>query len=107
MRHTKESQMRGKSKHPFITLAVGLGLTLALLWLVGYAQPAHADPGVLYVAPDGDDANNCASITNRCRTIQRAVDVARPGDEFASPPVSTPVSAPAPGSLRPFTSVRR
>ncbi|RMF38188.1 MAG: hypothetical protein D6759_01355 [Chloroflexi bacterium] len=74
--------MRGKSKYLFITLAVGLGLTLALLGLVGYAQPAHADPGVLYVAPDGDDANHCASITNRCRTIQRAVDVARPGDEI-------------------------
>jgi len=84
VRHTQEgkAQMRGKSKHLFITLAVGLGLTLALLWLVGYAQPAHADPGILYVAPDGDDANHCASVTSRCRTIQRAVDVAQPGDEI-------------------------
>jgi hypothetical protein len=74
--------MRGKSKHLLITLAVGLGLTLTLLWLVGYIQPAHADPGTLYVAPDGDDADNCASVTSRCRTIQRAVDVAQPGDEI-------------------------
>ncbi len=74
--------MRGKSKHLFITLAMGLGLTLALLWLASSTQPAHADPGVLYVAPDGDDANNCASVISRCRTIQRAVDVAQPGDEI-------------------------
>lgn len=74
--------MRGKSKYPFITLAMGLGLTLALLWLVGHTQPAHATPGILYVASDGDDANNCASVANRCQTIQRAVDVAQPGDEI-------------------------
>ncbi len=74
--------MRGKSKHLLVTFAVGLGLTLALLWLVGYAQPAYADPGTLYVALDGDDSNNCASVANRCRTVQRAVDVAQPGDEI-------------------------
>ncbi|NOZ71854.1 MAG: DUF1565 domain-containing protein [Chloroflexi bacterium] len=74
--------MEGKSKYLFITLAVGLGLTLSLLWSVGYTQSAYADSGVLYVATDGDDANDCASIATRCRTIQRAVDMARPGDEI-------------------------
>jgi parallel beta-helix repeat protein len=74
--------MRGKSKHLFITLTVGLGLILALLWLVSYTWPAHADPGTLYVAPDGDDAYDCASIANRCRTVQRAIDVADPFDKI-------------------------
>jgi len=73
-----------KTKHLFVSLTLGLSLALALalLWLLSYTQPAQADPGILYVAPDGDDANNCASVTSRCRTIQRAVDVAQPGDEI-------------------------
>jgi hypothetical protein len=74
--------MRGNGKHLFAALAVGLGLTLALLWLAGYTPPTYAAPGILYVAPDGDDANNCANVTSRCRTIQRAVEVAQPGDEI-------------------------
>ncbi|MBN1667572.1 MAG: hypothetical protein JW862_10805 [Anaerolineales bacterium] len=74
--------MRSKSRHLSLALAVGLGLTLALLWLVGYTQPASADSGILYVALDGDDAQDCASIADRCQTIQRAVDVAQSGDEI-------------------------
>jgi hypothetical protein len=33
-----------------------------------------------YVAPDGDDGNDCNSIANRCQSVQRAVDVANAGD---------------------------
>ena len=57
------------------------GLLLALAHL---AVSVHAGPvdGVLYVAPDGDDANDCSTSADRCRTIQRAVDVAGDGDEI-------------------------
>jgi uncharacterized repeat protein (TIGR01451 family) len=41
-----------------------------------------ADPGVRFVAPDGDDADDCGSIEQRCRTVQRAIDVADPLDEI-------------------------
>ena len=66
-----------------LSLAVTLALAgvVALLWLLGGPSVARADPGTLYVAPDGDDANTCDSEANRCQTIQRAVvDVASPGD---------------------------
>lgn len=36
----------------------------------------QSDPGVRYVALDGDDAGLCDSIASRCRTVQRALDVA-------------------------------
>jgi parallel beta-helix repeat protein len=65
-----------------IALALGAGLAMALLWLLGAPSLVRADPGTLYVAPDGSDANTCSSYGNRCRTIQRAVDVAAPGDEI-------------------------
>ncbi|NIO71782.1 MAG: DUF11 domain-containing protein, partial [Anaerolineae bacterium] len=71
-----------KTKRLFISLILGLGLTLALLWLLGGALPAYADPDILYVATDGDDANDCSTIPNRCRTVQRAVDLAVTGDEI-------------------------
>jgi hypothetical protein len=38
------------------------------------------NPGVLYVAPGGDDANTCITFTAPCRTIQAAVDSATTGD---------------------------
>jgi len=62
------------------TVALALAGVMGLLWLLGGPSMAHADPGILYVAPDGDDAKTCDSETNRCETIQRAVDVASPGD---------------------------
>lgn len=55
---------------------------VALLWLLSYREPVSADPRILYVAPDGDDAGDCASIAGRCRTLQRAVDVAQACDEI-------------------------
>jgi parallel beta-helix repeat protein len=64
------------------SIAVLMGTIGALLLLSGLAQPAWADPDTLYVAPDGDDAQDCSSYINRCRTVQRAVNVADPGDEI-------------------------
>ena len=43
------------------TVALALAGVVALLWLLGGPSVAHADPGTLYVAPDGNDANNCDS----------------------------------------------
>jgi uncharacterized repeat protein (TIGR01451 family) len=65
-----------KAKQLFISLILGLGLTLALLWLLGGSMPsAHAD-SPHYVAPD------CTGVPAPCHTsIQEAVDAAVPGDE--------------------------
>ncbi|MBN1976185.1 MAG: right-handed parallel beta-helix repeat-containing protein [Anaerolineae bacterium] len=75
-----------------VALTLGLGLALALLlglseaegWALGGLPTAHAAPAATtrYVAPDGDDGYNCNSVANRCRTVQRAVDVANGGDEI-------------------------
>jgi uncharacterized repeat protein (TIGR01451 family) len=66
-----------KTKQLFISLTLGLGLTLALLWLLGDSTPsAHAD-SPHHVAP------NCAGVPAPCHTsIQAAVDAAVPGDEI-------------------------
>jgi parallel beta-helix repeat protein len=64
-----------------LALAIGLAGLLLALWLVAMA-PAQADAGIRYVAPDGDDSKLCDSIANRCRTVQRAIDVADPFDEI-------------------------
>jgi len=64
-------------KQLFISLTLGLGLTLALLWLLNGDMPfAHAD-SPHYVAPD------CTGVPAPCHTtIQEAVDAAAPGDEI-------------------------
>jgi parallel beta-helix repeat protein len=66
-----------KAKQLFISLILGLGLTLVLLWLLGGSTPsAHAD-SPHYVAPD------CTGVPVPCHTsIQEAVDAAVPGDEI-------------------------
>ncbi|MBC8249170.1 MAG: right-handed parallel beta-helix repeat-containing protein [Anaerolineales bacterium] len=67
-----------------LALAIGLaGLLLAALWL-GLVEmaPAQADAGIRYVASDGDDSKLCDSIANRCRTVQRAIDVAQSFEEI-------------------------
>jgi len=68
--------------HLIGVLGLGLGMTAALLVLLVGPPVARADPGTLYVAPDGDDLNDCSSIANRCRTVQRAMQVAQNGDEI-------------------------
>ena len=67
-----------RAKQLFISLILGLGLTLALLWLLGGGAPsAHAD-SPHYVAPGGI----CGGVTPCHATIQEAVDAAVPGDEI-------------------------
>jgi len=77
-------EIRKKTRVVRPALAIGLGgLLLAALWLGLVAMaPAHADPGIRYVATDGDDSKLCDSIADRCRTVQRAIDVADPIDEI-------------------------
>jgi hypothetical protein len=64
-------------------LWAGLGLTAAVI-LVLAIRPGtvRADPGERYVALDGSDSRQCDSVANRCRTVQRAVDVAGLSDEI-------------------------
>ncbi len=67
---------------PMLALAVGLGLTLTLLSLLGRA---HAATGVRYVAPapgGTDAANTCTDKFTPCATIQHAVDEANAGDSI-------------------------
>ncbi|MBN1964024.1 MAG: right-handed parallel beta-helix repeat-containing protein [Anaerolineae bacterium] len=68
-------------------MVVATGLTLALLlgvWVLlgGQAPAVKAAGGVFYVATDGNDGRTCASVAQRCRTIQRALDAAEPMDEI-------------------------
>jgi hypothetical protein len=65
-----------------VSISGGGVLVLLLLILMSYPRPTNANLGVLYVAQDGNDGNNCGTIATRCATIQRAVDVALPGDEI-------------------------
>ncbi len=74
--------MRHSTGRLLVTVAVAAGLLLVLGWLADHAEAVCAEQGILYVALDGDDSAGCDSIVNRCRTIQRAVDVAQPGDEI-------------------------
>jgi hypothetical protein len=62
-----------------LLLALPLAILIALV-----AQPAYADDlpaPVVYVAPDGDDAHDCATPTTRCATLQRALDALADGGE--------------------------
>lgn len=75
--------MRDNHWYVALTLGLGLGLTLALFWLLpGRLHTVRADPAIRYVALDGDDSKQCDSIADRCRTVQRAIDVAGPFDEI-------------------------
>ncbi|NOZ29077.1 MAG: hypothetical protein GXP39_13640 [Chloroflexi bacterium] len=60
-----------------LALALGLGLALGLLGLLGaQGGVALADSGVLYVAPNG----NCGGAAPCYATVQAAVDAAQDGD---------------------------
>jgi len=64
-----------------IALLFGLGLTsITLFLLVIQTRAVDNASTVLYVALDGDDARDCRSTTDRCRTIQGAIDLAVEGD---------------------------
>lgn len=69
---------------PLLTpLALGLGLTLITLAVFAIISPVQAAGTIRYVAPTGTNSNNlCVNSAKPCKTIQRAVDVAAPGDEI-------------------------
>lgn len=66
------------------SLIVGLGLGLALLWLMSDERAlvtAAPATDTRYVATTGVDTGNaCSSSYTPCRSVQHAVDVATPGD---------------------------
>ncbi|MBK8986883.1 MAG: hypothetical protein IPM39_12545 [Chloroflexi bacterium] len=61
-----------KSKLTIVTL-----LTLLLVLLTSAVQ---ADPINYYVAPGGNDGNDCSTTSTACATIQAAIDKAAAGD---------------------------
>ena len=73
--------MRTKSTHLFVTFFLGLGLVLALLWLVsGGLAVAYASAGDVYcVAPGGGTYPDCDEVFAQ---VQDAVDAASGGEEI-------------------------
>jgi len=75
-----------KNRHLLIpfALALGLGMALALLGMLGGGVTSvTAAPDTRYVATTGTDAgNDCRTAANPCQTIQHAVDQADAGDEI-------------------------
>ena len=61
-----------------VALMGGLAFTLAVAFWVHLTEPAHAAPGVLYVAAGG----NCNGANPCYASVQAAVDAAAPGDEI-------------------------
>lgn len=78
--------MNGNGRYLMVTLVLGLGLILALLWMLGGATAgvveAQPGTGIFRVATSGHDVPGCGSAANPCRTIQHAVDLAQTGDEI-------------------------
>ena len=73
----------GKCRTIVFSLAIAALLVAGVLWLLhGTLHVARAANGIRYVAPDGDDGGQCDSVANRCRTVQRAIDVASAFDEI-------------------------
>jgi len=58
-----------------------IGLSLAIAVTLTAPQPARANPGVLYAAPDGATSGTCNSWANAC-TLQYALSRAVSGDEI-------------------------
>ena len=60
-------------------LAAMVLAVMALVLMAPASQPARAD-GLWYVAPGGDDANDCLSPGTACATINGAITKASPSD---------------------------
>ena len=77
--------MNGNGKYLVVTLILGLGLILALIWMLGGGASATVQAqfgtGIIRVATDGADTAGCGSAASPCKTIQHAIDLAQPGDE--------------------------
>jgi hypothetical protein len=71
-----------KSNRLSIILGVGVGLTVALLWVLGETGPVAAVPAATtrYVEPSGTDSGDCSDPGSPCQTIQYAVGKAVAGD---------------------------
>jgi len=71
-------------KRLLLSCILGFGLALTLLTLLGGWLPTHAYPAATarYVATDGSDTGDCATIAGRCRTVQYAVNVANSLDQI-------------------------
>ncbi len=72
-----------KSKHSLTAVIVPLLVGLSLM-LGGWFPPfptVHADPGVLYAAPNAQGSGDCSSWANAC-TLQYALSIAVSGDEI-------------------------
>ncbi len=80
-----------------ITLALALGVIVAMVWLVGgpisrevqampsdsaLGEPEQLDGGIIRVATTGEDTPGCGTVNTPCRTVQYAVDQAQAGDEI-------------------------
>ena len=78
-----------KTRTLFTTLAISLGLTLALLWDLGSLSfvrdiPAvqAQGPGTRYVRSDGNDSGDCTNSATPCRTVQYGAGQAATGNEI-------------------------
>lgn len=71
-----------KSNRLSIILGVGVGLTVALLWVLGETGPVAVVPAAIthYVEPSGTDGGDCSDPGSPCQTIQYAVGKAVAGD---------------------------
>jgi uncharacterized repeat protein (TIGR01451 family) len=78
--------MNCSSRYLHVTLILGLGFALALVWMVGSGTPgvveAQAGTGIIRVATTGQDIVGCGNAGNPCRTVQYAVDRAQSGEEI-------------------------
>ena len=94
-----------KTKSLFFILILGLGLTSALLWLLGNHQIpsalAQSGTGAIRVATTGADTLGCGSVATPCRTVQYAINEAVAGDNIL---VATGVYTDATGTVATITS---
>jgi len=70
-----------KSRTLLSVVALGLGLTSAVLFLLAHPTPvARADPGIYYTREGA--TGDCLAATTPCSSVQRAINLATtPGDE--------------------------
>jgi len=67
----------------FIPIGMAILLIAVLLWNMGAASPAWANPGTLYVDWEtGSNSGNCQSATEPCQSVGYALSQSLPGDEI-------------------------
>jgi parallel beta-helix repeat protein len=82
----RNNQVESRSKRLAISLTLGLGLILTLLWLLGSKASrvtlAQSATRIICVTTTGSDTPGCGDEANPCQTVQYAVDQAQTGDEI-------------------------